>query len=126
MFGEVEYFVPLTRCGICIPSLRLDHATDALERSRDEDSLNTFGFSLSPTAVWPREFVLLCKLVSRTGIDWFELSEAKAFEAELISLIPHLRAFGRHLSGDVQRGEDLAQETARESRETPSIRPRNI
>lgn len=40
-----------------------------------------------------------------------ELSEAKAFEAELISLIPHLRAFGRHLSGDVQRGEDLAQET---------------
>jgi len=40
-----------------------------------------------------------------------ELSEAKAFEAELISLIPNLRAFGRHLSGDVQRGEDLAQET---------------
>lgn len=40
-----------------------------------------------------------------------ELNEAKAFEAELISLIPNLRAFGRHLSGDVQRGEDLAQET---------------
>lgn len=40
-----------------------------------------------------------------------ELSEARAFEAELISLIPNLRAFGRHLSGDVQRGEDLAQET---------------
>ena len=40
-----------------------------------------------------------------------ELSQTKAFEAELISLIPNLRAFGRHLSGDVQRGEDLAQET---------------
>lgn len=33
------------------------------------------------------------------------------FEAELISLIPHLRAFGRHLCGDSLRGEDLAQET---------------
>ena len=40
-----------------------------------------------------------------------ELNQTKAFEAELISLIPNLRAFGRHLSGDVQRGEDLAQET---------------
>jgi RNA polymerase sigma-70 factor (ECF subfamily) len=40
-----------------------------------------------------------------------EFNETRAFEAELVSLIPNLRAFGRHLSGDVQRGEDLAQET---------------
>jgi RNA polymerase sigma-70 factor (ECF subfamily) len=33
------------------------------------------------------------------------------FEAELISLIPHLRAFGRTLAGNAAEGEDLAQET---------------
>jgi RNA polymerase sigma-70 factor (ECF subfamily) len=33
------------------------------------------------------------------------------FEAELIGLIPHLRAFGRTLAGNAAEGEDLAQET---------------
>lgn len=40
-----------------------------------------------------------------------ELRSEKAFEAELVNLIPNLRAFGRHLSGCLQHGEDLAQET---------------
>jgi RNA polymerase sigma-70 factor (ECF subfamily) len=33
-----------------------------------------------------------------------------AFEAELIALIPHLRAFGRSLAGSTVAGDDLAQE----------------
>jgi RNA polymerase sigma-70 factor (ECF subfamily) len=33
------------------------------------------------------------------------------FEAELVSLVPHLRAFGRTLSGNSGEGDDLAQET---------------
>lgn len=33
------------------------------------------------------------------------------FEAELIRLIPRLRAFGRTLSGTATRGDDLAQDT---------------
>jgi RNA polymerase sigma-70 factor (ECF subfamily) len=37
-------------------------------------------------------------------------ADRKVFEAELIALIPHLRAFGRSLCGDVAGGEDLAQE----------------
>jgi len=35
----------------------------------------------------------------------------KAFEAELIALIPHLRAFGRSLTGSPIQGDDLAQDT---------------
>ena len=38
-------------------------------------------------------------------------SSDKAFEAELISLIPQLRAFGRTLAGSPAQGDDLAQET---------------
>ena len=38
-------------------------------------------------------------------------SGCRDFEAELISLIPQLRAFGRTLSGDSSLGEDLAQDT---------------
>ena len=37
-------------------------------------------------------------------------TDRTAFEAQLVSLIPHLRAFGRHLTGDFAQGEDLAQE----------------
>jgi RNA polymerase sigma-70 factor (ECF subfamily) len=37
-------------------------------------------------------------------------ADQKAFEAELIALIPHLRAFGRSLTGNVAQGEDLAQD----------------
>jgi RNA polymerase sigma-70 factor (ECF subfamily) len=37
-------------------------------------------------------------------------TESSAFEAELVALIPHLRAFGRSLSGDHAHGDDLAQE----------------
>ena len=33
-----------------------------------------------------------------------------AFEAELVALIPHLRAFGRTLAGDPTQGDDLAQD----------------
>jgi RNA polymerase sigma-70 factor (ECF subfamily) len=33
------------------------------------------------------------------------------FEAELIGLVPHLRAFGRTLTGNAAEGDDLAQET---------------
>ena len=32
------------------------------------------------------------------------------FEAELVALIPHLRAFGRSLAGDPVQGDDLAQD----------------
>ena len=35
----------------------------------------------------------------------------KAFEAELIALIPQLRAFGRTLTGNPTQGDDLAQDT---------------
>lgn len=38
-------------------------------------------------------------------------ADRMAFEADLIAVIPHLRAFGRSLSGDRVQGEDLAQET---------------
>jgi RNA polymerase sigma-70 factor (ECF subfamily) len=37
-------------------------------------------------------------------------ADDKAFEAELVALIPHLRAFGRSLAGNVAQGEDLAQD----------------
>lgn len=40
-----------------------------------------------------------------------EPSSDKAFETELISLIPLLRAFGRTLAGGPAHGDDLAQET---------------
>jgi RNA polymerase sigma-70 factor, ECF subfamily len=36
--------------------------------------------------------------------------DRKAFETQLIALIPHLRAFGRSLTGDLAQGEDLAQD----------------
>jgi RNA polymerase sigma-70 factor (ECF subfamily) len=36
--------------------------------------------------------------------------DRSAFEAELVALIPHLRAFGRSLTGDAARGDDLAQD----------------
>ncbi len=36
--------------------------------------------------------------------------EDRAFEAELVALIPNLRAFGRSLAGDPATGDDLAQE----------------
>ena len=32
------------------------------------------------------------------------------FKRDLMALIPHMRAFGRHLCGDVTYGDDLAQE----------------
>lgn len=35
----------------------------------------------------------------------------KAFKAELASLIPHLRAFGRSLCGNPDLADDLVQET---------------
>ncbi len=35
----------------------------------------------------------------------------QAFQAELIALIPHLRAFGRSLTADAGHGDDLAQDT---------------
>jgi RNA polymerase sigma-70 factor (ECF subfamily) len=38
-------------------------------------------------------------------------SSDKAFEAELINLIPQLRAFGRTLAGSPTHGDDLAQDT---------------
>lgn len=38
-------------------------------------------------------------------------AEQRTFERELIALIPHLRAFGRSLSGSAVDGDDLAQET---------------
>jgi len=38
-------------------------------------------------------------------------ADERTFEAELIALIPHLRAFGRSLCGDPAQGDDLAQET---------------
>jgi RNA polymerase sigma-70 factor (ECF subfamily) len=37
--------------------------------------------------------------------------EQKAFEAQLVALIPQLRAFGRHLCGSHAMGDDLAQDT---------------
>jgi RNA polymerase sigma-70 factor (ECF subfamily) len=37
-------------------------------------------------------------------------SDYTAFEKDLVALIPHLRAFGRSLCGDMARGEDLAQD----------------
>lgn len=37
-------------------------------------------------------------------------SNDKAFETELVALIPHLRAFGRTLSGSATQGDDLAQD----------------
>jgi len=37
-------------------------------------------------------------------------SSDKAFEAELVALIPQLRAFGRTLSGSSAQGDDLAQD----------------
>jgi RNA polymerase sigma-70 factor (ECF subfamily) len=37
--------------------------------------------------------------------------EHKAFETELVALIPQLRAFGRHLCGSHAMGDDLAQDT---------------
>jgi RNA polymerase sigma-70 factor (ECF subfamily) len=37
-------------------------------------------------------------------------SDRRIFERDLIALIPHLRAFGRSLTGDVAQGEDLAQD----------------
>jgi RNA polymerase sigma-70 factor, ECF subfamily len=40
-----------------------------------------------------------------------QTDDPRAFEAQLVALIPHLRAFGRTLAGDVSRGEDLAQDT---------------
>ena len=38
-------------------------------------------------------------------------AEAVTFEAQLIALIPQLRAFGRTLCGDAAQGDDLAQDT---------------
>lgn len=38
-------------------------------------------------------------------------ADRRAFERELIALIPQLRAFGRSLSGNATEGDDLAQET---------------
>jgi RNA polymerase sigma-70 factor, ECF subfamily len=41
-----------------------------------------------------------------------EVTPASAFKAELVALLPHLRAFCRFLChGDVQSADDLAQET---------------
>jgi RNA polymerase sigma-70 factor (ECF subfamily) len=37
-------------------------------------------------------------------------ADRSAFEAELVALIPHLRAFGRSLTGDATQGDDLAQD----------------
>lgn len=34
-----------------------------------------------------------------------------AFKAELAAIIPHLRAYGRSLSGDIDRADDLVQDT---------------
>jgi len=38
-------------------------------------------------------------------------SADNAFETQLVALIPHLRAFGRSLSGSPTQGDDLAQDT---------------
>ena len=37
-------------------------------------------------------------------------SDDNAFKAELVTLIPHLRAFARTLTGDPTSADDLAQE----------------
>ena len=37
-------------------------------------------------------------------------SDQKAFERDLVALIPHLRAFGRSLCGNPTQGDDLAQD----------------
>jgi RNA polymerase sigma-70 factor (ECF subfamily) len=37
--------------------------------------------------------------------------DGEAFERELVALIPHLRAFGRTLTGSQTQGDDLAQDT---------------
>jgi RNA polymerase sigma-70 factor (ECF subfamily) len=37
-------------------------------------------------------------------------SAQNTFERELVSLIPHLRAFGRSLTGNASHGDDLAQD----------------
>jgi RNA polymerase sigma-70 factor (ECF subfamily) len=40
-----------------------------------------------------------------------QTSNTTTFERELVSLIPHLRAFGRSLCGNASHGDDLAQDT---------------
>lgn len=45
-----------------------------------------------------------------TGVAAAPMSDA-AFKAELAALIPHLRAFGRSLSGSRELADDLVQET---------------
>jgi RNA polymerase sigma-70 factor (ECF subfamily) len=44
-------------------------------------------------------------------LDMSQPDSPSAFEAELVTLIPHLRAFGRSLTGDPHQGDDLAQDT---------------
>jgi RNA polymerase sigma-70 factor, ECF subfamily len=39
-----------------------------------------------------------------------QTDDTKAFEAQLVALIPHLRAFGYSLAGNATQGEDLAQD----------------
>ncbi len=45
------------------------------------------------------------------GLTVMTASRDKAFERELVSQIPHLRAFARSLCGDPIQADDLAQET---------------
>lgn len=42
--------------------------------------------------------------------DFVRLDDA-AFKAQLAAAIPHLRAYGRSLSGDLDRADDLVQDT---------------
>ena len=46
----------------------------------------------------------------REGTDWVPLSDPE-FKDQLAQVIPHLRAFGRSLSGSRDLADDLVQET---------------
>src|SRR5687767_15248906 len=46
----------------------------------------------------------------REGADWVPLSDPE-FKDQLAQVIPHLRAFGRSLSGSRDLADDLVQET---------------
>ena len=103
----------MTRKPRAVPTDRLPGAAAQTPAERDIGAYLRMAFAQVEAATLP---AVLQNLLDRLGEDEPERSEParlddKAFKTLLAAVIPHLRAFGRSLSGNADTADDLVQET---------------
>jgi hypothetical protein len=88
------------------PAAGVFRAGLAPDRRRGLTGVRSNIFTVKRSLSWSRAFILRTGIIAMTN----QTSAKTTFERELVALIPHLRAFGRSLTGNASHGDDLAQD----------------